>query len=765
MDDNKTMEFFDLTPAPQLLQILGDLKFKGWQCVAELIDNSIDAIINSDHLPIENRKIIVSVPTPAKLNENVPLVIEDFADGMNEQTLQNAVRAGFSGKNTKDNIGLFGMGFNVATACLAHTVEVWSSTKSMEKEIGLQIDLREMANNRSFQRKKLERPKRHDKVSGTEIKIYDFKKDTESLLKVRDIVDNLNRAYTLRIFDEHNISIKVNQHDIKPFKFCTWSERVMLKVKHEDIPAFISIDEQLKQENFCENCFNWLGATADTTLKIECQYCHSNKHIVKKDIYIVGWLGIQRYPDPDHYGIDISRNGRILRKLDKSLFDWLDERVKDDFRFQPEYPRDNPLYNGRIVGQIEANFVVPKYTKDDFNTDDPNWKLAVKFLRGPMPLQTDLGEAFGFKGLNRSPIGNLFRAYRRIDPPGKKTLMFAKLDGSGKADPVRQKNWREKFYQGETDYVDEKKWIEEIDKAELKETPSTFNPLNPGSKKVLSPEEIRLTNLNNEKYPGKKFLRGAQRIDIDRLIGEKPFELTLYDYYPENDINIPIILESQGSIGKFNVYLNHNHPMLTDFADGYEDLLYIEVASRYALMKNMEEWTVTRIYYELKSKYSPGAMLSVSKLQEKASNLVVAIHKKLVLGGGIHLTRKPNLSDVEIKSITNKYLNLEKKNVPDINSFIMNTKFLEYLDLNYIFRFIEDFPELIYDGNILNLPYAILDSETKQNQLKRYSEFFNDLKWIINQLGQESPEAIKKLKQQIIRSRISIDILHDQINK
>lgn len=67
------------------------------------------------------------------------------------------------------------------------------------------------------------------------------------------------------------------------------------------------------------------------------------------------------------------------------------------------------------MGQIEANFLMPKYTKDDFDTDDKNWKQAVKFLRGEMPLQTDLGESlFGYKGVNRSPIGKLFRAYGRL---------------------------------------------------------------------------------------------------------------------------------------------------------------------------------------------------------------------------------------------------------------------------------------------------------------------------------------------------------------
>ena len=768
MENNQmsSLEYFDLTPAPQLLQILGDLKFKGWQCIAELIDNSIDAIIKSENLPVEYRQVNVSIPTPSKIKENTPLIIEDFADGMDGIKLQNAVRAGFSGKNTKDSIGLFGMGFNIATACLANSVEVWTSTKDMDVELGVLIDLREMAQNKSFIRKKLERPKHYNKKSGTEIKIYDFKKDAESLLRVRDIVDNLNRAYTERIFNEQGINIKINQYEIKPFNFCVWSENVTVEVSHREIPGFIRINEILKQENFCENCFSWLGNSVNTNIKIECPYCHSSDQIVKKDIQLFGWVGIQRYPDPDHYGIDISRNGRILKKLDKSFFNWDDERGRNDIRFNPEYPRDNPMVNGRIVGQIEANFIHPKYTKDDFNTDDLNWKLVVKYLRGEMPLQTNLGELFGYKGNNESPIGKLFRGYRRIDPPGRKTLMFAKRDGSGKSDPARQKNWRDKFYEGDINYIDEKKWLEEIDKSELKETTSTFNPINPVPARITSPDQIQIKSPNEEKYPGNKIWKKSIRYDIENIIGEKPIEITLLDYYPTNDIKSPIIFESQGAMWKFNVYINQLHPMFYNFADGYQDLLFMEVAIRYALVKNnSEEWTLTRIYYELKSKYAPETMLSVSNLVSRANKLMRDIHTKLVIGEGVKLAKLPNLSVEEKKIISNKFLNLENKVIDNFELFIQNTKFLNYIDFNYLFKFVDEFPEVIYDGKILDLSYSNLDEENKNTQLKKYSSYFNDVRWFMNDLSNEGDETVKKLKQQIIASRYSLDILYGSIIK
>lgn len=758
------METFDLTPAPQLLQILGDLNFKGWQCIAELIDNSIDAIVNGKELTNEQKIINVSVPTPSRIKSNEPLVVEDFATGMSAIQLENSVRAGFTSKNTRGNIGLFGMGFNVSTSRLANTVEVWTSTVDMDQEIGVRIDLKEMAQNKSFIRPRLYRPKKAGKKSGTEIKIYDFKPTADSLLKSRDIIDNLNRAYTERIFNNVGVQLLVNGQAIKPFKFCYWSEDITVTVKYENIPAYEEIDEHLKDELFCENCFSWIGGTVDTRIKIECPNCHSSDKIISKDIYLTGWVGIQRYPDPDHYGIDISRNGRILKRLDKSLFFWLDDRVKDDPRFNPEYPRDTPQSNGRIVGQIEANFLMPKYTKDDFDTDDKNWKQAVKFLRGDMPLQTDLGESFGFKGTNRSPIGKLFRAYRRISPPGPKTLIFAKADGS--ADYVTQKAWAQKFQNGDLEYQDEKKWWENISRTELKDEPNTpsINPLDPFKESLVKKTSGNSISLIEAKFPGKQILKKSLRFDIEKIIGEKPYDLTLIDYYPDIEINMPIIFEPLG-MGKFNVYLNNNHPMFRDFADGYEDLIYMEVAAKYSSMKKPEEWPITKVYYELKSRYAPETMLSVPNLISKANNLLRDIQNRLVKGEGINLNHIPTLNESEKKNLTKGYLDLEGKKIFDLDIFISNSKFLKYLELNYLFKFIEEFPEVIFDDQIFSLPYNELDDESKQYQLKKYLSYLQDVSWFINDLSKHGDDAIKKLKTQIIRNRLSIEILYGSLNK
>lgn len=40
------MNTLDITPTPRILRTLGEIPFQTWQCVAELIDNSIDAFLS-----------------------------------------------------------------------------------------------------------------------------------------------------------------------------------------------------------------------------------------------------------------------------------------------------------------------------------------------------------------------------------------------------------------------------------------------------------------------------------------------------------------------------------------------------------------------------------------------------------------------------------------------------------------------------------------------------------------------------------------------
>ena len=108
----------DITPTPRILRTLGEIPFQTWQCIAELIDNSIDAFLSSVALGDAEKRITVTWSSDSVGAISRTVEISDNASGMSIDQLQNAVRAGYTSNDPIGNLGLFGMGFNIATARL-----------------------------------------------------------------------------------------------------------------------------------------------------------------------------------------------------------------------------------------------------------------------------------------------------------------------------------------------------------------------------------------------------------------------------------------------------------------------------------------------------------------------------------------------------------------------------------------------------------------------------------------------------------------------
>ena len=127
--------------------MLGKIELDPWQCVAELIDNSIDAFAGHQ---AEDKKIEICVPSLKKLKQGEGIVIQDNGPGMSLDQLENALRAGWSGRDSSQ-LGLFGMGFNIATARLGVGVEVWTSTSGEDEDVGVRLDYAKIWSHRGLQ--------------------------------------------------------------------------------------------------------------------------------------------------------------------------------------------------------------------------------------------------------------------------------------------------------------------------------------------------------------------------------------------------------------------------------------------------------------------------------------------------------------------------------------------------------------------------------------------------------------------------------------
>jgi len=140
-----TAEMVRIPPSPKILKVLARIEFEPWQCVAELVDNSFDEFLEirrSDPKSTEPLQASVTLPSAAALKSgDATIVIADNGRGMTIEGVRESVRAGFSGNDPISKLGLFGMGFNVATARLGAVTRFLTTRAGDSEWVGVEIDV------------------------------------------------------------------------------------------------------------------------------------------------------------------------------------------------------------------------------------------------------------------------------------------------------------------------------------------------------------------------------------------------------------------------------------------------------------------------------------------------------------------------------------------------------------------------------------------------------------------------------------------------
>ncbi len=404
------VETFDITPSPRVLRMLGQIEFKPWQCLAELIDNSIDSFLEGRRKAmILQPEIEISLPTSNQLKAGIGRIrLRDNGVGMKPETLQLAVKAGYSGNTPIDKLGLFGMGFNIATARLGRRTEIWTISPDEPVWTGVAIDFEELEKSGCFLAPKLTKPRGLDEqqTHGTEIVISKLDENRVRALTIgrgkSTIMQKLGRIYS-PLIQNINLDIKIDGEQIKATPHCAWSETRRVETSIGPIAAKLYINEELGPRPYCTTCWVWLNEGEDT-----CPVCGLHDFVETRQREVKGWIGIQRFFDTSHYGIDLIRNGRVIEELDKNLFYWENPDTGDR---EKEYPIDTIHWGGRIIGELEIDFVGISHQKDAFDKNDPQWQLVVKAIRGDGPIRPQVASRFGYPA-NTSHLAHLFTGYR-----------------------------------------------------------------------------------------------------------------------------------------------------------------------------------------------------------------------------------------------------------------------------------------------------------------------------------------------------------------
>jgi len=606
----------DITPHPRILAMLGEIAFEPHKCIGELIDNAIDGFLSQPRFLQEHPKIrpTITIRVPHKNQiggAHAEIVVEDNGPGMTLSALTLAAKAGYSGTSSLENLGLFGMGFNIATARLGGITELRSGVKGESAWSILDIDLAKLRSQASY----VIRPRFENKPpeeSGTRVTIRNLKPEQArqiasgisggTLKSVAGLRSWIGRTYTKYLREaeprlaDKSLQITVDGSPIKPFRWCIWGENREVEIGAETrlgvpqrIPAYNQFDFPLGVGYYCTSCLSWQPEGVPNTT--QCAFC-SEDTVIERSRRMKGWIGIQRHLDEDEYGLDFLRNGRAILQWDKRVFSWTHPETG---KTESEYPIDEiRARHGRIVGEIEIDHVPVHYQKDSFETESWLWQEAISNLRGRSPLRSQVAERMNMPR-NDSLLATIYKGYHRT-----RTLEGGRFTDSvrGRKEPWSRdliigqeiaQEYYDKFLRGDSEYQSDKKWYEwmldadkEIARQKSKESQTgDGEELPPVISPPTTPEAIPKTERD----------RLREEAELDEKLS------STYGFEPHHTLDVSVykirrnLMRQQGMTshavpmiifaalhGSVDCFYDETHPRVEHEETDIQDLIIAEIA-------------------------------------------------------------------------------------------------------------------------------------------------------------------------------------------
>nr|WP_297458846.1 ATP-binding protein [uncultured Halomonas sp.] len=771
---------FDLTPDPRVLQILGEINLDQWKCLAELIDNSVDAFINArrNENKIEAPSVVISLPTQDK--EDASVTIRDNGEGMTLEQLEHAVRAGWSGNNPLDSLGLFGMGFNIATARLGMVTEVYTTRAGDPEWVGLRIDLNELRRTQTYHTPRLTRPKSDPATHGTEVKVLRLKADqriyfskSANLGKIRR---QLARVYApLLLSKDSSFTLQVNGQSIQAKRPCHWDpDRSVLGSDGKPVHAVETFDFKLPSRYYCLTCMlSFSGTQNCPTNGSECKAVE-----VKRRLH--GWVGLQRYMHEDDFGIDVIRNGRVIEVQNKDLFVWNGEEKP-----KREYPIDDQRNRGRFIGEIHLDHCRVSYTKDRFERDDTSWSEMISLVRGEGPLQPKLAKAIGFEPQS-APLYRLFQAFRRSSPQGK-TGRWARI--LAVKNNERAIEMADLFHKGDPEYQADEKWyelVEEEDRGIVGAIPTATGPgsVSPSIPGGFLDEGSEGPPVNGGERAHEVPADKESTASFATPLRQKFHELSRVYKHPllkveftveafivaSDDSDLPgkapwaLRMEDPGT-RTFLFLFDADHPVFCSVTMTPLDALLSELAFKtYEFLREVSPSSAifSTILSDLRGVYSEESRLDpkgIITFAEKSLHEIAQSISTSESGQSFEelFTELPQSAQDKIRR------KIASAGMATAQAVIETGEFLSYAEAQDIRYFVRRHPELFFDGKFWAQPYTSLDygdakvnKEARESVLERYGAYLADTAWLASQ----SPRDLERCdRDELIRATLSVRLL------
>lgn len=752
----------DITPQPRLLWALGEIPFEPWQALAELIDNALDAFQDAQRtgVPVDSPRIDIDWSRVDDSSEK-EIVLQDNGNGMTLDAVQDAVSAGYTSNNPVDNLGLFGMGFNIATANLGDETIFWSTQAGQTKWLGVRIDFDELIRGGNFQAPVETAQKDDPNKSGTKVVIKKLKpgvlEELANTQKIRILRERLGRVYSC-VLEQGNVEIRIKGTQLAPRRHCIWSkDRKGSHRQQTEISAYQVIDRDLGDAWFNVDSNRYL--TEAESIEVEGMQGAGKAlppSIEKRSRRMKGWLGLQRHLHMTEYGVDFIRNGRKILLFDKGVFSY-----ENPFTgaAAPEYPAELNQ-GGRIVGEVHVDYLIPTYQKNEFEQKSGHaWALTIDAIRGAGPMLEKQRKALGFDKYNYSPLGLLFNAFRRSDK-GTRYLSVP----SAKAE-----EFYKKFCRNDPDYGTDEKWYQvakEMDKSAGTPpvhggTTPSMDPgtLGPGS--VAPPGDAPPSSSDPSSQSSQRdtLIQGANKMEL--LTGEYSYSgagsmsVTAYDTEGgmiwTNGNRVPTLIFQDGV--QVDFFFDRTHPLLAEYPLTEKQLLLTALSEKFSIRDPVG---AMEVFYGLAENHMNDERIHATSLSEKARLLLNSIREKLP---DLLVNQQANAITVIKDNATEKEQLWESllSDAPDLLQEIQDEsdrahEAFAYVPHRTIARLIKAFPEELLDGKALKQPYTSIDlgDEDATRRLRDQSvddivSYIRDMCALITSAGLSKHELVRHM--------------------
>lgn len=793
------MNTLDITPTPRILRTLGEIPFQTWQCIAELVDNSIDAFLSTTAMDDRERRVTVTWSSDSLGAADRTVEISDNASGMSIDQLQNAVRAGYTSNDPIGNLGLFGMGFNIATARLGEETTILSTRSGDADWVGVKIDFQKLIDAKQFDAPIIRKPKINSDESGTKITIAKLKSGIINELANREseIRHRLELVYT-PLLSNNDIIITVRGKQLRPHNHCVWSESRYVRYNNQNVAARINIDRSLGSALFDLNRNCYLSQSeSDEYFTAMQEGIPFPTHIVEREKRLTGWLGIQRYADPNDFGIDFIRNGRKILISDKTLFFY-----ENPLTLQKElqYPIElGTSVGGRIVGELHVDYLLPTYQKNDFDRADNSWMQTIETICGTGPFLPKARKAMGFVEDNISPLCLLVNAFRRVDKGTK--CLFAPNDLA--------KKYAAEFRKGTRDYLDDTKWWKAAQEEDQKNgtTPPTTD-VNKGAAPsddisaylgggvmptgtsttetaafapTTPPNQTPTSTTSQASLPTGRgtALPESSSMD-DLLLRSVPVQQLTGRHYPfgrSGSLNIRAYKLSKGEIKQngerkpcyfssdgidCDFVYDPTHPILAQYPITPKMLLLIYMSEKLKARDSLPD--IVSVYSALVSVSMEDSKIDRQTLVDRASSAFELLREKLFLSlsdRAEDVVKCIHESTGEVEETVSNIISANPSIlIPFQSATAAGFNAIEYVPPQTLYRLVDRFPEDVFDGKAFTTPYLSIrlrdDNATQRarNDSKdRILSFIKDALRIVTGYGQ------KVQKDELTRASLSVDFL------